>query len=92
MYNAEYNMIVAVEVHGPYHFASKEAIRKTKMKHRTIVEYLASHDIIIVKKSKRIYTYPYKIFRVVEFTTEEGYGRLSLDRMQIINRIFNEKN
>ena len=92
MYNAEYQMMVAVEVHGPYHFASKDAIRKTKMKHRTIIEYLESKDVIYVKKVKRTYTYPYKIFRAVEFTTEEGYGRLSLDREQIINRIFNEKN
>jgi hypothetical protein len=84
------NMIIAVEVNGPYHLATKKAIQKTNMKHRAIVEYLATHHEIQVKKNRRIYIYPYTKYRVVAITSEEGYGRLSLDRQQLIDRLFNE--
>ena len=87
MYNASSSMIIAIEVNGVYHFVNNNAIRKTRMKHRAINEYLASHNAIVVEND----IYPYKSYKVVEFTTEELHGRYSLDRSEIISKIF-EKN
>lgn len=87
MYNTSSRLIIAVEVNGTYHFVNDNAIRKTRMKHRAIEEYLASHNAIVVNKLE----YPYKSYKVIAFTTDELHGKYSLDRSEIIAEIF-EKN
>ena len=82
-------MMIAIEVNGPYHYASKRKIAAMRLKEETINDYLASHDAIAFKKIKYTYNYPYQKYKVLSFRTEEIYGKDSMDRLQIIDKILN---
>ncbi len=85
MYNPALQKIIAIEVHGEYHFKNKESIAKMRLKEETILDYLGSHDF--VKAGDKFYHY--KTYKMISFRTYEVYGKISLDRLQLINRILN---
>jgi len=85
MHNSTLQKIIAIEVHGNYHFKNKDSIRKMKLKEETILDYLASHSFVKVDDK----FYNYKTYKMVSFRTYEVYGRISLDRLQLIDRILN---
>jgi hypothetical protein len=85
MHNQALQKIIAIELHGNYHFKNKESIAKMRLKEETILDYLGSHSF--VKVGDKFYNY--KTYKMISFRTYEVYGRISLDRLQLIDRILN---
>ena len=83
MYNASMRKVIAVEVDGDYHFASKDAIRKTRLKRETIHQYLGGRNFIQIGKSR----YEYDTYKFVSFREDELIGRYALDRNEIVGQL-----
>jgi hypothetical protein len=86
MYNPALQKIIAIEVHGGYHFKNKDSIRKMRLKEETILDYLGTHSFVKVDDK----FYHYKTYKMVSFRTEEVYGKISFDRLQLIDKILNK--
>lgn len=85
MWNKELQRVVAVEVHGDYHFSSREQIKKTRLKEDTIKLYLTCHNEIQVGKHR----YFYKTFKFYAFLVDELYGRDAIDRVYLERILLN---
>jgi hypothetical protein len=86
MHNQALQKIIAIEVHGAYHFKNKESIAKMRLKEETILDYLGTHSSVRVDDK----VYSYKTYKMVSFRTEEVYGRIAFDRLQLIDKILNK--
>ena len=85
MYNPQLKKIIAVEVDGPYHNATREARKHTRLKRDTIEEYLGSNNEIRVGKHR----YQYDTFKVFNIEDEVLVGKYAIDRLELMVKLLN---
>jgi hypothetical protein len=83
MYDEKTLRVIAVEVNGPYHYANKTRIGKTRQKHEEISNWFKRRGVIKIDEVK----YDYKMQRCIAFKTEELVGKHQLNDGQVLDRV-----
>ncbi len=83
MYNERFKRLVAVEINGAYHYASRKRIKKTEFKEIIVKEYF-SHRKFLLANGEKLY---FDQFLYKGFKTEEVIGKYALSDDEITSAL-----